>query len=436
MAMYVVESVTGIPWERYLDERILAPLGMNRTTFSQPLPPRLASDMSKGYEYKNDTFEEKDFEYVPLGSIGACSSTATDMARFMIAHLQLGALGDDRILQEETARRMQSELFRHDPEVSPMAHGFMVVDDNAQHVIGHGGDTFWVHTMLALFPEHHVGLFVSHNTLTGAEARSKLVEQFTDRYFPVDETVGPRTPQDFTQRAQRFVGSYRSNRYSHTTIGKLVAVTALEVKDSGDGALVLNNKRLIEASPLTFRVENEERKVVFRENDDGEITHMFFSDVPVIVWEKLSTLERPVSQMIVLGGVVLLLLTSFVLWPSAAIIRNHYNVIIPPETRMPVGSKLVAWTASALLLLFLGLFAGQIQNPEGIVFGATDTLDRTLWIPLIAAVFAVGSLLYAWRIWKGKRGRFLGRLYYTLLVIGFAVFYVQLNYWNLLGFRY
>jgi hypothetical protein len=317
-----------------------------------------------------------------------------------------------------------------------MAHGFMTVDDNDQHLIAHGGDTFWFHTMLALFPEHNVGIFVSHNTDKGGEAGSKFVEQFTDRYYPVDEAAGLRTPQDFAERAQRFVGSYRANRYSHTTIGKLIAVTALEVKDSGDGVLILNNKRLVEVAPLTFRMEDEERTVAFREDGDGEITHMFLSDVPIIAWEKLSLPERPISQAIILGGVVLLLLTSFVLWPLASIIRSHYNVIIPPESRMPMGSKLVAWTASTLLLLFLGLFAGQMQNPESIVFGATDALYRTLWIPLIASVFALGSLIYAWRIWKGRRGKLIGRLYYTLLVLGFVVFYVQLNYWNLLGFRF
>jgi CubicO group peptidase (beta-lactamase class C family) len=436
IAMYTVQSVSGIPWEQYIEDRILVPLGMDHTTFTQPVPERLAAHMSKGYSFNNDDFEEKEFEFIPLASVGACSSSAVDMAKFMIAHLQFGAFGDTRILLEDTARRMQSELFRHDPEVDPMAYGFIVTDRNDQHIVGHGGDTFWFHTMLALFPEHNVGIFVSHNTDEGGQAASTLVEQFTDRYFPTDEKAEPLPSEDFADRAHRFVGSYRANRYSHTTIGKLVAIAALEVKDSGNGVLLLDNDRLIEVGPLTFRVEDDDRKIVFKEDENGKITHMLVSDVPIIAFEKLSLLEKPISQAIILGVVVFLLVSNVILWPLAAIIRNHYNVIIQPEARMPLGSKFVAWMASALLLLFLGLFAGQMVDPESVVFGATSALYRTMSIPLVASVFALGALIYMWRIWKGRRGRLFGRLYYTLLVVGFVVFYLQLNYWNLLGFRF
>jgi len=30
-------------------------------------------------------------------------------------------------------------------------------------IVGHGGDTFWFHTLFALFPDHDLGLFVSYS---------------------------------------------------------------------------------------------------------------------------------------------------------------------------------------------------------------------------------------------------------------------------------
>ena len=48
MAAVAVEAITGKPWSEFLQERILDPLGMESTTFAQPLPESLAGQMSKG----------------------------------------------------------------------------------------------------------------------------------------------------------------------------------------------------------------------------------------------------------------------------------------------------------------------------------------------------------------------------------------------------
>src|SRR5947209_1534361 len=49
LAGYIVERVSGEKFERYVENHILKPLGMNNSTFDQPLPPHLAPQMSKGY---------------------------------------------------------------------------------------------------------------------------------------------------------------------------------------------------------------------------------------------------------------------------------------------------------------------------------------------------------------------------------------------------
>jgi CubicO group peptidase (beta-lactamase class C family) len=434
MAMHVVESITGTPWEKYIEDHILAPLGMSHTTFAQPIPERLAGDMSKGYSYKDGNFEEEGFEYVPLAPVGSAASTADDMAKFMIAHLQLGEYQGARILEEPTAKQMQSELFRHAEKVNPMAHGFIDSSVNGQWVVGHGGDTLWFHTDLALLPERGVGIFVSHNTDKGAQARTKLIQQFMDRYYPAPEAA---PPSDSPESVSRFVGSYRVNRYSHTTIAKLAAVMALEIKESGEGALLMGDDRLVQTAPLTFRQEDGKRTVVFQEGEDGEIAYMFWSDLPIIVFEKLPLVERPIFQ----GGMViisaLLFLATVILWPVAAIVRRHYGISVPPEARLPFAAKLVAWGASALFLLFLGLFGGSLaMDPNQIAFGPWPGLYRMLSLPLLGVLLALGAIFYALLIWLKDRGRLSGRIYYTVLTLAFLVFLGQLHFWNLLGLRF
>ncbi|HZI46615.1 MAG TPA: serine hydrolase domain-containing protein, partial [Pyrinomonadaceae bacterium] len=103
VAGYIVERVSGRPFEQYVAENILRPLKMTHSTFSQPLPQELAPLMSSGYRLGSDD-SAGPFEIVNPFPAGSLSSTATDMAQFMMAHLQDGQLADARILKPETAR--------------------------------------------------------------------------------------------------------------------------------------------------------------------------------------------------------------------------------------------------------------------------------------------------------------------------------------------
>ena len=50
LAGLIVEHVSGVPYEKYVEDRILAPLNMVHTSIRQPVPATLAADLSKGYE--------------------------------------------------------------------------------------------------------------------------------------------------------------------------------------------------------------------------------------------------------------------------------------------------------------------------------------------------------------------------------------------------
>jgi CubicO group peptidase (beta-lactamase class C family) len=122
VAGYIVERVSGRPFDEYVTENILKPLKMTHSTFTQPLPSELAPLMSNGYRLGSGSAES--FEVVNPYPAGSLSSSATDMAQFMIAHLQDGQLGDARILKPETARLMHSRLFALDDAANAMCYGF------------------------------------------------------------------------------------------------------------------------------------------------------------------------------------------------------------------------------------------------------------------------------------------------------------------------
>src|SRR5207244_2561930 len=108
------------------------------------------------------SFRPQGFEYIHnFAPAGALSSTANDMAKFMLAHLNDGALGDGRILKTETARQMHSRLLSPNPYLAGWAYGFYEVYANGRRMISHNGGTLNFYTDMYLLPAEKVGMFVS-----------------------------------------------------------------------------------------------------------------------------------------------------------------------------------------------------------------------------------------------------------------------------------
>src|SRR6185369_7606506 len=140
--------------------------------------------MSNGYRQGSDSAGP--FEIVNPFPAGSLSSTAADMAQFMMAHLQDGQLGDAKILKPETARLMHSRLFALDDGANAMCYGFYEESRNGHRIIGHGGDTVFFHSDLHLVLDQKVGFFVSYNSAgkNPGSGRTNLWEAFLDRYYP------------------------------------------------------------------------------------------------------------------------------------------------------------------------------------------------------------------------------------------------------------
>lgn len=139
----IVEVVSGMPFESFLEKRLLQPLGMNDTTFwpSEAQISRLA------LSYKPDA-AKKMLEATPIGQLrhplsdksrgampaGGLFATAADCSRFCRMILNGGTHEGKRILSEESVKALTT---RQTPASMKESYGlgFSVGPDTA----GHGG---------------------------------------------------------------------------------------------------------------------------------------------------------------------------------------------------------------------------------------------------------------------------------------------------------
>jgi len=442
LAGYIVELVSGLPFEDYIEQNIYKPLGMEHSSFREPLPPGLAQDVSTGYRFKNGVFKSEDFELLngdyPAGSM---STTATDIARFMVAHLQNGEYEGQRILKEDTAKLMHTRLFSHDPRIGGNAHGFWERSLNKLSILEHGGDITCFHSLFMLIPEKNAGFFVSYNSVgSSGLARYELFQAFLNRYYPSPAVAEPAPPADFQTRAGRYVGTYEMNRRSYTKFDKLVALlTPVKIGATPEGNLLmvmpagLGTKAFVEMERDVFHEIGGQETIIFRE-DKGQVRYAFYSAFPEMAFVKLKGSQIPSFHYLVAGLSVILFLTAALGWPVGALgrvvcRRPRFGNLAPRAARWLAGGM------SALFLLFLVGLAVALSDLEQFFYGVPSVFKISLTFSVAAAVLAVGVLVFTLLAWRKKYWTGCSRVHYTLVFLAALAFLWLLNFWNLLGWK-
>jgi CubicO group peptidase (beta-lactamase class C family) len=450
LAGYIVEVVSGIPFPTYIERNIFEPLGMRNSTFREPLPAGFLPDMSAGYTYEDGAFQAHEFELSNGGSpAGALSASATDMAKFMIAHLQNGRYEDRRILKEETSEFMHSRLFTHDPRIAGNAHGFWESGFNNMRIIEHGGDTILFHSQLVLIPEKNLGWFVSYNSPNG-NTRGQLLEALLDRYYRPNASPAEIRPSPQLKSSwRRVVGTYSSARRGYKTYEKLaILLTSTKISAAKDGVLLLKDDTLVlpsyggtdvrryaEAEPLVFQRVDGQDKIVFKEDERGEIAYAFMGEDPSTFLIKLKWYQAPLFHRSLISICLFLFLTAVLGWPLAALSRKICKRKID-GIRPPRAARRLAGGMSALLILTALGIASALSRYGDLFLGVPRILKICQILPILAAILGAGTLVFVFKAWKEDYWTFCQRLHYTLVALASLAFFWFLNFWNLIGWRY
>ncbi|GMA39156.1 serine hydrolase domain-containing protein [Mobilicoccus caccae] len=394
LAGYVVERVTGAPFESYVETSILRPLGMSSTTVDQPLPDALAGRLATGFATRGG--EPGSFEFIASRPAGAITSGAPDMARYMNALLGHG--GDAAI-----SPAMRAQIVGATPTdgVGPLAKAgyvslsFHHQDVGGRTVLGHGGDTSLFHSQMSIVPEADLGIFVSMTGGAKADLRSEIEKAFLLRYVAPTPSWGPR-PDGSADRARAVEGTWRFTRRSESTFLALLTPT-VRVRAEANGDLEALGSTWREVEPWVWQDGSGRHGIAARVGQDGTVEALapdgYFSATPGGLLDKT-------QELIVLGaamGVLLIaLVTSLVLglrrWRTR---RRDESSTRSTGSSAQSGTRLrriAAWTPVAALVacasvvvLLWPLIQGDLATPLPI---------PALWVAQAAFVLTgVGALL-------------------------------------------
>jgi len=426
LAGYIVERVSGERFDQYMERHVLTPLDMQRSTFQQPLPAVLAPDMAQSYFIVNAP--PQPFELVGAPPAGSLSATGIDMAHYMIAHLADGRFGDARILAPATAQQMHNAEFRSIPGLMPIALGFPRMDRNGHRVIGHTGETQFFHSLMLLFIDDHVGVFLSVDGATDGGLVRRMMTGFADRYFPAALSRRPSLPSAQADGAL-LVGRYATTRAPATTfLSAINLFSQQEIVMLGDATLLTTAfrdlsdapRRWREVEPFLWEDVADPQSRLGAVIEHGRVLRMSAGNAAAAV----NFLPVPAAQsaawnLPLLYFAFATVLATSLAWPIGAWRRRRLRaagaVVVRP--RFYSASRCVA----ALHLLFaLGWFyvfalASGSNAALGSDLDATLRGVQLIGVLAICGIVAVGAYVRA--VWVSSAGLFWPKVRSALLLL-------------------
>ncbi len=421
LAGYIVERVSGEPFDAYLEKHIFQPLDMTHSSFRQPLPAALEPFMAKGYRLGSG--EAEPFEYVGPRPAGSMSASADDMAHFMIAHLQDGEYHGNRILSAATAELMHNSPYAG--AIGPlnrMELGFFETNINGREVIAHLGDTEFFHTSLHLFLKDKTGLYASFSS-PGREGavqtlRNQLFQDFADRYLPA-AVPHPVTAQvdAATQAAHSALmsGAWEVSRRAATNfLAALEFIGQTKVGANKKGELQLpfpgpnaKPRHWVEVAPFVWQDVNGHDRAAAKVVDGRPVRFSFDFLSPFMVFDRAPWYSSSTWLMPLFAASSAAMLLTVLVWPVAAIVRRRYHAPLaldPAARRAWVASRIGALAIVAALGIW-GMFMMLILKDTGTLGGRLDPL--LVLAQLLSVVAFIGGLAaMLWNlsaVWRGQR---------------------------------
>lgn len=249
----LVEDVTGRPFPEVARELVLGPLGMERSTFEQPLPDRYRSAAATGYRGGGAAIPGRWHTYPEMAAAGLWT-TPSDLARVILEIQNPG-----QVLKRETVKAMLTSVG------DDYGLGFALGEKRGARSFSHGGANAGFRCMLFAYRDLRGGAVVMTNSDRGAILASEVLRSIASEYgWPDYQPEERRIAQVSDSVLASYAGKYQFPDF-------VIRVTASDGRlwaDAGRGAKV---ELLPESKTAFFNPDGMTSPVQFRTGLDGSV---------------------------------------------------------------------------------------------------------------------------------------------------------------------
>jgi len=264
LAGLLIEKISGLSYEQYIVDNILAPVGAATVNPISPTARTAELTAFNYYRREDGGFEPADHNFDGLFPAGGARLRAEDMARFLGAHLNGGRFNGNRIL----SRALVDEA--HVANKAQYGLGWWTYqDDNGNTMITHGGN--WPSAVTGMLGDKdaRVGAYVMTNV--GQTQATWRIAEAAVRLLRGEEVspAGRGAVAVATAELDRLAGTYE----------QVDGIRISVIREDGHLQYVYPDQApyngvvwtYLPASGAVFFEPNMGTELQFHENNDGEI---------------------------------------------------------------------------------------------------------------------------------------------------------------------
>jgi CubicO group peptidase (beta-lactamase class C family) len=429
VAGYVVEKVTGQPFEDYVVANILRPLGMTHSDLR--LTPEVKAALAQGYEFD----PPRPVAYLPilLRPAGEMKSSANEMARFVQMMLNRGELEGVRIVSADSIARMEvskTSLAARSGLKYGYGLGNIAQVDQAFITHGHDGGLDGFLSDYRYIPDLGVGYFFSVNDSQASDGPRELNDLLL-AYLTRGKNPPPKTPQmQLDSRIENAAGLYElaSPRSQWAEFIAETLVLGWTYIDNGR----LYRKALIPGGPPEALVYLGDGQI--RTDKEAAASGVYCSDQDgskygcgALSCFRLVSPAWPIARLVLIAASILVMASSILfalVWMPRKLIGRMRGV----------GNLSVRVVPMLAVLSVIAMFWTARGQPP-MVLGQIDAVTVAILVmSILFPVLSLFSLLVALRSFKFEMNRAV-RIHSLVVAVACCGITWFFGYWGLIGVR-
>ncbi len=442
----VLETVSGKSYPDLMKELILEPLEMSRSDFR--ITASQEADLALGYipDFSGGPFRRCGRLTTQVAPASVLHATVEDVGHFLIAHLEGGLYGTNRLLASGTIERMHASQFRSHPTFPGVGYGFF---RGPGYVECLGGPFPHLGGMI-LVPHSRIGLFFASNAPTGLELLRSLKYRFLERYFPRTVEWEPGPPETGTPApVADFEGLFRIRFASRRGIDKLelLAPIAFEMRIRPDGpdrleiehTMIPLRWSLVRTGTDLFHRTDSMGPIAFQRDQGGKVTgfvtHPFLPFIAMpFSFERISWWESRLPNLCFLGMFFLFFFWQGFIRPLVMGLARLRGGTAGPEGQGWHRRGIACLAFLNLVVLGMPLWASfpTIDIIPRFIFGMPPAVAFLMRAGvLVAGLDILAPLLALHFSWRSSAGR-LDKVLFGISALVSAAFAPFSLYWNLI----
>lgn len=275
---YLIERITGVPYERYLENNVINRAGLRHTFYANFIPDSLKFKHARAYSKFDKGFEKAELESANLlYGAGALESNADDLLKWH------NALYEGAIIKKKTLLMATEPSILRDDSKIDYGYGFYIKNVGGVSTVEHGGSTDGYQSDMVYIPENDLLVITLFNCYQADMDWQILTNDLIKLYLGLtDKDVKLSNAQ-----LQRYVGLYEvvfknvSHKMKVSLDGRQLYVEALNPGDR------LPKIKLYATEEGKFYIKEASLRFEFSQVDDSLMLTTYNSKGKDADWAKI-----------------------------------------------------------------------------------------------------------------------------------------------------